>query len=45
MPCFEWNFYTFIRPNQDQLQKNETIGALAGIERAALRFRCSALTN
>ena len=39
------SFYTFTRPNQEQLQKNATIGPLPGIEPAALRFRCSALTN
>ena len=40
------NFYKFIRPNHaGVVVKNATIGPLAGIEPAALRFRCSALTN
>ena len=39
------NFYTFTGPNQEQLEKNATIGRLPEIEPAALRFRRSALTN
>ena len=37
--------YTLIIPNYEQLQKNATIGPLAGIEFAVLRFLCSATTN
>ena len=36
---------TFIRPIQEQLRKMHQYRSMAGIEPAALRFRCSALTN
>ena len=42
---FEWNFCTFIKLSQKPMRKNATIGPLAGIEPAALRFRCSVITN
>jgi hypothetical protein len=41
---FVCEFYTFVRPNQEQLRKYN-YRSLAGIEPAALRFRCSALRD
>jgi hypothetical protein len=38
---FECEFYTLIRPNQEQLRKMQLLDPLAGIEPATLRFRCS----
>jgi hypothetical protein len=32
----ECTFYTFIRPNQERLQKNATVGPLVGIGHVAL---------
>ena len=43
--CCSVNFIHLLDLTRNIAAKNATLGRLAGIELAALRFQCSALTN